>query len=102
MTASLDGTPESIVQTVQITSLRFTPAMVVAIVVAVGGGCGAYFSLKTDISSKADASAVSSLTMQVSKNTIVLQKLDDRQIRMSCVLTPQNWECPGNVLPKER
>ena len=99
--SSADPPPESVTQTVQITALRFTPAMVVAIVVAVGGGCGAYFSLKAEIGSKADATAVMSLQVQVSKNTAVLEKLDTRQIQIACALTPHSWECPDRGLPKE-
>lgn len=100
--SSVDPKPEMMTQTVQITALRFTPAMVVAIIVAVGGGMGAYFSLKAEIGSKADAVAVMALQVQVSKNTLVLEKLDARQILISCALTPHSWECPLQALPKER
>ena len=95
MTASLDGTPESITQTVQITSLRFTPAMVVAIIVAVGGGCGAYFSLKTEIESKASTMTVNALGTRVETNTSVLQTMRERQLRMYCGQFPQSFECPA-------
>ena len=89
-------------QTVQITSLRFTPAMVAAVVVVVVGWTTTYFSIRSDIGSKASTvtvdelkSQVGDLKVRVQTNTGVLETMRQRQLRMYCVQFPQSFECPA-------
>ena len=80
---------------VEATSLRFTPAVVAAVIVVVIGWTGTYFSIRSDIGSKASTVTVDKLTQQVQTNTGVLDTLRQRQLRMYCVQFPQSFECPA-------